>query len=122
MQVLRTALWVFFAVCIAVFAMQNGVSAEMNLWPLPSPYGGPLILEVRVYLLAIVCFLAGSLPMWLLYRATKWRLSRRLESSERALADLRAVAAAQTAAASGTASVLPSDSDHNPPPATMLTP
>ena len=122
MAALRTALWVFFAVCIAIFAMQNRISADMNLWPLPSPNGGPLILSIRVYWLAIVCFLAGSLPMWLLYRATKWRLTRRLESSERALADMRAVAAANTAAASGTASVTPSDSDYNPPPASMMTP
>jgi lipopolysaccharide assembly protein A len=116
MQAIRTLLWVFFAVIIAIFSMENWTRIRVSLWPLP--YN----VETSLPVLIITAFLAGSLPLWLLYRATKWRMERKLENSERALADMRAVASAHSAAASGTASMNPQTSDTNPPPAEMLAP
>ncbi len=116
MQALKTMLWVFFAVCIAIFAYENRTSTDITI---PTFVAEDIRLSIRVYWLAIVSFLAGSLPLWLLYRATKWRLERRLETSERSLADLRAVHAAHSAAAAGTASAA---AESETPPAQLLQP
>jgi lipopolysaccharide assembly protein A len=115
MQAIRTFLWVFFAVIIAVFSMENWTRIRVSLWPFPYD------VETSLPVLVITAFLAGSLPLWLLYRATKWRLERKVEAAERTIADLRGVAAANSAAAAGTAAVA-DRSDIDPPPAPLLQP
>ncbi|MBN8818129.1 MAG: DUF1049 domain-containing protein [Sphingomonas sp.] len=79
MQFLRTAFWVVLAIIIVAFSFANWTAVTINLW-------GGLQLETKLPVLVIVAFLAGSLPFWALHKATRWRLRRRLDHAERALA------------------------------------
>ncbi len=79
MQFLRTAFWVVLAIIIMIFSFANWNPVVVNLW-------GGLQLETKLPVLVIVAFLAGSLPFWALHKATKWRMRRRLDNAERALA------------------------------------
>ena len=42
--------------------------------------------------IVLIAFLIGFLPTWLALRAARWSLKRRLDYSERQLADMRAMA------------------------------
>ncbi len=79
MQFLRTAFWVVLAIIIVVFSFSNWTPVSINLW-------ANLQLETKLPLVVIVAFLAGSLPFWALHKATRWRLRRKLDNAERALA------------------------------------
>lgn len=79
MQFLRTAFWVILAMIIMLFTFTNWTPVTINIW------GGNMV-ETKLPLVVIVAFLAGSLPFWLLHKTTRWRMGRRLESAERALA------------------------------------
>jgi uncharacterized integral membrane protein len=98
MQFLRTAFWVVLAMIIVLFSVTNWTPVTINLW------GGNQLIT-RLPVLVIVAFLAGSLPFWALHKATRWRMRRRLDSAERALA-----------------SVLPSTPPAPPPPVVPVTP
>jgi uncharacterized integral membrane protein len=87
MQFLKTLFWVVLAVLVALFCYNNWSIVPVNLW-------SGLILETKLPVLLIVAFLAGLLPTLLLHRATRWRLRRKLESTERSVAELRAAALA----------------------------
>ncbi|MCI4589910.1 lipopolysaccharide assembly protein LapA domain-containing protein [Sphingobium sp. BYY-5] len=78
MQFLRTAFWVAIAVALAFFCMANYVPVTVRLW-------GDLVMETKLPVLLIGAFLLGALPFWVMARATRWRLRRRLDSTERAL-------------------------------------
>ncbi|KQN00817.1 hypothetical protein ASE85_09325 [Sphingobium sp. Leaf26] len=84
MQFLRTAFWVVIAVALAFFCMANYVPVTVRLW-------GDMVMETKLPVLLILAFLLGALPFWIMARATRWRLKRRLDSSERALAAATAV-------------------------------
>ncbi|MBV2147119.1 LapA family protein [Sphingobium sp. AS12] len=79
MQFLRTAFWVVVAVALAFFCMANYVPVTVRLW-------GDMVMETKLPVLLIGAFLLGALPFWIMARATRWRLKRRLDSAERALA------------------------------------
>ncbi|MGF7169063.1 putative integral membrane protein [Sphingobium xanthum] len=79
MQFLRTAFWVVLAIIIMIFSFANWTPVTINLW-------GGLQLETKLPVLVITAFLAGSLPFWALHKATRWRLRRKLDTAERALA------------------------------------
>ncbi|WP_041391955.1 lipopolysaccharide assembly protein LapA domain-containing protein [Sphingobium sp. SYK-6] len=79
MQFLRTAFWVVLAIIVMIFSFANWTPVTINLW-------GGLQLETKLALIVIVAFLAGSLPFWALHKATHWRLRRKLDTAERALA------------------------------------
>jgi lipopolysaccharide assembly protein A len=85
MAALKTLMWVVIAVGIALFSMANWQPIEVIVWP-------DRILETKLPVLIILAFLAGALPMYLMFQAARWSLKRRLDSSERQLADLRALA------------------------------
>ena len=85
MGALKTLMWVVIAVGIALFSMANWQPVEVLVWP-------ELILETKLPVLIVIAFLAGALPMWVMLRAARWSLKRRLDNSERQLADLRALA------------------------------
>lgn len=87
MQFLRTAFWVVIAVSLAFFCMANYKSVDVRLW-------GDLVMETKLPVLLIGAFLLGALPFWIMARATRWRMKRRLDSTERALAAATAAAAA----------------------------
>jgi len=78
MQFLRTAFWVVIAVALAFFCMANYVPVTVRLW-------GDLVMETKLPVLLIGAFLLGALPFWVMARATRWRMKRKLESAERAL-------------------------------------
>ena len=82
MQFLRTLFWVVIAVAAVVFATRNWNTVTINLW-------GGLQADVKLPVLVFGAFLVGLLPPWILHRATRWRLRRRLESAERALSEAR---------------------------------
>ncbi len=82
MQFLKTIFWAFVAVVLAIFAYNNWTPVTLNL-------GNGLLLETKLPVLLIAAFLLGLLPTFLLHRATRWRLRRKLESVERTLADVR---------------------------------
>ncbi|EKU73269.1 MULTISPECIES: lipopolysaccharide assembly protein LapA domain-containing protein [Sphingobium] len=89
MQFLRTAFWVVIAVALAFFCMANYVPVTVRLW-------GDMVMETKLPVLLIGAFLLGAMPFWIMARATRWRMKRRLESTERALVAATASAAPAT--------------------------
>ncbi|PZU59326.1 MAG: hypothetical protein DI547_06925 [Sphingobium sp.] len=87
MQFLKTALWVVLAVALALFCKANWISVPVKLW-------GDLVADAKLPVLVVGAFVAGAAPFWIVARATRWRMRKRLESAERALASATAAAAA----------------------------
>ena len=80
MHIVRTIVWVLLLVALLLFSLGNWNPVEIKIWE-------GLILETKLPALVLVSFLLGLLPMWLLSKAGKWRLNRRinlLENSVRA--------------------------------------
>jgi len=83
MHIVRTIVWVLLAVWgLFFFGMNWGEPVPVKFWPIP--INNPLMFEWPVSLVAIVFFLAGLVPAWLLGRAQKWMLKRRIHSLEQA--------------------------------------
>ena len=78
MQFLKTAFWVVLAVALALFCKANWVSVSVKLW-------GDMVADTKLPVLVVGAFLLGAIPFWIMARATRWRLKKRLESAERAL-------------------------------------
>jgi len=83
--ILRTIIWVLLTIVLVLFAMANWNPVAVTIWP-------GQVLDTKLPVLIVVAFLLGSLPMWIALRAARWSLKRRLDTSERQLADLRAMA------------------------------
>lgn len=78
MQIVRTIIWVLVLVVIALFTFANwDERATVNIW-------SDLVWDTRLPAVAVVSFVLGLIPMWLLHRGTKWRLSRRIQTLENA--------------------------------------
>jgi uncharacterized integral membrane protein len=71
--------WVILAMILVLFTYTNWTTVPINLW-------AGRVADVNLPLLVIVAFLAGSVPFWLLHRATRWSMNRKLVNAERALA------------------------------------
>ena len=84
MHFLRTLFWVMIAVVGVIFAMRNWTTASGNVW-------GGMQVDVKLPLLLLGAFLLGLVPALILHRTTRWRMRRKLDSAERALADVRAL-------------------------------
>ncbi|MBU3079422.1 hypothetical protein [Sphingomonas quercus] len=82
MQFLKTLFWVILAVAIVIFSLRNWTVVTLTLW-------SGLRLDAKLPVLLMVAFLAGLLPTLGVLQATRWRLRRRLDAAERALADVR---------------------------------
>ena len=89
MQFLKTAFWVVIAVAIALFCKANWASVPVKLW-------GNLVADIKLPILMILAFLLGAVPLWIALRATRWRLRKRLDAAERALAAVTAAPAQTT--------------------------
>lgn len=85
MQFLRTAFWVVLAVAIALFCKANNRPMEIKIW-------GDIVWETRIWFPILAAFLLGAVPLWIVGRTQRWRLKRRLENSEKALASATASA------------------------------
>ena len=79
MQVIRTIVWILITAVLVAFIAMNWNPAPVNFWPLDKGY---LHLEWPVGLIALLFFLLGLLPMWLLSKARRWRLQRRIAALE----------------------------------------
>ena len=87
MQIVRTAVWVVVTAALVAFMAMNWTKAPVNFWPLSS--SNYLHVEWPISVIALVFFLLGMLPTWLISRLGRWRLTRRigaLENSVRASA------------------------------------
>ncbi len=77
MQFIKTMLWVLFAVTLVIFAVNNWAPTSILIWP-------EVRVDTKLPVLVIGAFAIGFLPMWLLHRASNWRLKRRIASLEEA--------------------------------------
>ncbi len=84
MQFLRTIFWVVIAVILVVFSISNWTAVTITLW-------SGLLLETYLPVPIFAAFLLGLLPYFILHRATKWSLQRKLNHTERQLAETRAL-------------------------------
>lgn len=75
MAMLRTIFWVLVVAVLAAFTAANWQPVEVRIWD-------GLLLETRLPALVIAAFLLGLVPTWLLYRATRWRMARRITTLE----------------------------------------
>lgn len=75
MQFIKTLLWVILIVGAVLFAVNNWVPVSLKLW-------GGMLLDTKLPMLVIVSFLAGFLPLYLIYRASNWRLKRKIITLE----------------------------------------
>ena len=85
MGIVRTVIWVLLTAVLVIFAMANWIPITVNIWP-------GQVLDTKLPVLILAAFLIGSVPLWIALRAARWSLKRRLDHSERQLADLRAMA------------------------------
>lgn len=83
MHFLKTLFWVVVAVVAAIFGYRNWVIVTVSLW-------GGLAADARLPILMLASFLLGFVPIFLLYRANRWRLRRRVEATQRSLDEARA--------------------------------
>jgi putative membrane protein len=84
MQFLKTIFWVILAVVAVVFSLGNWTPVTLELW-------GDVQVDSKLPVLMIGAFLVGLVPMMIVHRATRWRLRKRLESTERALNEARGI-------------------------------
>ncbi len=83
MQIIRTILWIALTAILVAFIAMNWEPAPVNFWPLQQSY---LHFVWPVGVIALVFFLLGLLPMYLVHRAARWQLHRRIGSLENTLA------------------------------------
>lgn len=82
MQFLKTLFWIVLTVIAVAFAFKNWNPVTIFLW-------GNIVADVKLPILLLGAFLLGLLPMFVLHRATRWRLRRRLEDTRRELSEVR---------------------------------
>lgn len=80
MQFLRTVFWVVVAVLGVIFAFNNSQIVTIALW-------ADIVVDTPLWMVALIAFLVGLLPMMVVHRTTRWSLKRRLESANRALVE-----------------------------------
>jgi uncharacterized integral membrane protein len=80
MQIIRTILWVIVTAMLVAFIAMNWTKVPVNIWPLDD--GNYLHFEWPVGIVALLFFALGALPMWIVHRAGRWRLKRRIHSLE----------------------------------------
>lgn len=81
MQIFRTVMWVLLLFALLAFSFFNWKPVEVQIW-------SNLVLETKLPALVIVSFLLGLVPMWLVHRTTKWRMTRRVNALETATTKL----------------------------------
>lgn len=83
MQFLKILFWCLLAFVAAVFTFGNWTNVEIRLW-------GGLIAEINLPLLLFVTFMCGLLPTLAYHHVVRWRLRRRLGTTEAILDSLHA--------------------------------
>lgn len=75
MQIVRTVVWVVLVIALLLFSFNNWIPVDIKIWE-------GLILETKLPALVFFSFLLGLVPMWLLSKAGRWRLNRRINALE----------------------------------------
>lgn len=94
MQIIRTILWVIVTAMLVAFIAMNWTKVPVNIWPLDD--GNYLHFEWPVGVVALLFFALGALPMWVIHRANRWRLKRRIHSLENTVQATATATAAPT--------------------------
>ena len=71
MQIVRTIVWVILLIALLLFSINNWQDVEVKIWE-------GLILQTKLPALVVASFLLGLIPMWLLHKGSRWRLTRRI--------------------------------------------
>ena len=100
MKSLRSILWLIVVAALAAFSAANWQPVELHVWQ-------GLVLDTKLPALVIAAFLLGLVPMWLIHRTTRWRLSRRIANLETTLAGSASLSSTQLDAASKKANEAP---------------
>jgi len=79
MGALKTVFWVVVVAVLLAFIYGNPDPVAVHIWP-------GLIWETKSWALVIGSLLIGFVPISLMLRATRWRLSRRIATLEATLA------------------------------------
>ena len=80
MQFLKTVFWVLLAIVGVMFAFANSQRVSVALW-------SEMVVDTPLWMVALIAFLAGFVPMLVLHRTTRWTMRRRLDSANRALTE-----------------------------------
>ena len=76
MQIVRMIVWVLLLTALLVFSFANwNPPVVVSIWP-------NLVMQTKIPAIVVVSFLIGFVPMWLVYRATRWQHHRRIASLE----------------------------------------
>jgi hypothetical protein len=109
MKIVRTIVWVLLLIAFVAFTVANWEEGvDVQIW-------ANLVVGTKLPAVVVIAFLIGLVPTWLLHRATKWQLHRRIASLENA-AHASAMAAAPSPQPASGAEPLPEE------PRTDLTP
>ena len=106
MQAIRTIIWVLITIVVVGFVAINWTAVPINFWPLSG--GKYLGLTWPVGIVALMGFLLGLLPMWLLHKTAAWLLRRRIGTLENSVR-----------AASVSTPLAPPSSAQNDPPSSL---
>jgi hypothetical protein len=104
MSFLKTLFWIVLSAVVVLFSLNNWLPVTVNLW-------GGLQADVKIPILLLFVFLIGFVPPLVYYRTKTWRLSRRLDTVERELADERGLKRFRE----------PEPAEHKGPPGSELT-
>ena len=108
MQIVRTVVWVLILFALLAFSFFNWKPVEVQIW-------SNLVLETKLPALVVVSFLLGLLPMWLVHRANKWRMTRRVNALEAATTRLATPKDPEPAAAPATETENPVEPEPDKP-------
>jgi lipopolysaccharide assembly protein A len=85
MRFLKTIFWILILVAIILFSARNWTPVTVTLW-------GGLVLDTVLPVITLAAFLLGLLPAFILHKATRWSLNRKLESAHRSISEMSAPA------------------------------
>jgi lipopolysaccharide assembly protein A len=87
MQFLKTLFWVTLLVCLALISWRNWDNyAQLMLFEDP-------VIWIRIPVLIIGSILIGLIPYFIIHKATRFSLNRKLQKAERQLSDARSLSA-----------------------------
>ena len=79
MRIVRTIGWVLLLVALVLFSVANwNPPVSVMIWE-------NLVVDTRIPAIVVIAFLLGLVPMWLVHRARRWHLERRIASLESAV-------------------------------------
>ena len=77
MRIVKTIIWSVVLIALLLFSISNWTTVEVKIWE-------GLVLQTKLPALVIIAFFLGLVPMWLLSKAGRWRMSRRISALESA--------------------------------------